>query len=68
MPMKSGEPGFCAQCGAACQAVPVDNGIGHYEYGGFIGWDTAVEPVSPCCESPVLSRDEFTALCEEAPK
>jgi hypothetical protein len=48
--------GYCADCGEACMATVIDEGIGSYEYWGAKGVDIRLVEVSPCCEAEVLDE------------
>jgi len=46
--------GICDCCGEACSAVPVDVGIGPYEYWGARGNHVDIQLLSPCCDAEVV--------------
>jgi len=48
------ESGICDECGEACQATPVDFGIGPYEFWGDRGTHRDIHMLSPCCEAAVV--------------
>lgn len=49
--------GICEDCGEVCTAVMRDFGIGSYEFWGARGVHTDYQPVSPCCEAPIVEGD-----------
>ncbi len=50
----SEENGICESCGEFCSPVPVDCGIGPYEYWGATGIHKDIQMLSPCCEAEVV--------------
>jgi hypothetical protein len=58
--------GVCSECGERCESVPVDCGIGPYEYWGYKSVDRDIRELSPCCEAEVVDEpeeeDEPTAI------
>ena len=52
---------YCGSCKEECTAIEVDFGIGAYEFWGARGYDSRVEIVSDCCESPMYEDED---LCE----
>jgi hypothetical protein len=61
MPRTRHEPedladGLCSQCGAPCQEVLRNFGIGPYEFWGQQGVQEDWARVSPCCEAEVIPK------------
>lgn len=50
--------GICADCGHACRATVIDNGIGAYEFWGARGVHHDYQQASPCCEAEVVEGGE----------
>lgn len=47
---------LCECCLKETTVMQIDSGIGRYDYGGAIGYDSKVEYVTSCCEcSEVIS-------------
>jgi hypothetical protein len=49
--------GICDSCGKPCESIPVDFGIGFYEYCGARGNHQNIQQSSPCCEASVVEGD-----------
>jgi hypothetical protein len=47
---------YCSACLEECEAVTIDEGIGHYEYWGATGVDIQLVEVSDCCEEELLDE------------
>jgi len=54
----SEESGICSECGNACTATVIDDGIGPYEFWGERGVHHDYHQVSPCCEAEVVEGGE----------
>lgn len=57
--LMANEPPFCGDCGKHCNAIPLDNGIGAYDYMGARGYDTNVSIVSDCCEGDLFEDPDL---------
>lgn len=47
--------GKCTECGQPCNVIPVDFGIGAYEFWGAKSIDVQIEAVSDCCDAPAVN-------------
>lgn len=57
--------GFCDECGEEATGVPVDFGIGPYEFWGSREVQEDWRIVSPCCEADVVEEKPVDGLGEE---
>jgi hypothetical protein len=48
---------ICPECHEPCSVRAEDNGIGYYEYGGAVGYDSRPFPVSACCDAELDEAD-----------
>lgn len=47
---------ICSDCQQPCECKIIDEGIGHYEYWGFVGYDSRPTLVSNCCQAECLDE------------
>lgn len=50
--------GVCSECGERCCEVPIDIGIGQYEYWGYKSVHRDIQYLSPCCEADVVDAPQ----------
>lgn len=44
----------CSQCGALCEAIQIDDGVGWTEFWGRREYDSHICTVSSCCHAEVV--------------
>jgi hypothetical protein len=59
---------FCGECGDQVEPSVVDNGIGHYEFWGFTGFDSQPDVESPCCGAVIFQDPELRCEANLSPE
>ena len=50
----------CLSCGKPCEVIPVDFGIGPYEFWGQKCVHKDIQPASSCCWAEVIEMEDDT--------